>query len=64
MTELENTEVKNEGLTYRQAMDYLQIKSYTTLYKFIAKGLKVTEIGNVKRISKKSLDEFMDKYSI
>lgn len=64
MTELENTEVKNEWLTYRQAMDYLQIKSYTTLYKFIAKGLKVTEIGNVKRISKKSLDEFMDKYSI
>ena len=61
---MENTEVKNEWLTYRQAMDYLQIKSYTTLYKFIAKGLKVTEIGNVKRISKKSLDEFMDKYSI
>lgn len=64
MTELENTEVKNEWLTYRQAMDYLQIKSYTTLYKFIAKGLKVTEIGNVKRISKKSLNEFMEKYSI
>lgn len=56
--------VRSEWLTYRQAMDYLQIKSYTTLYKFIAKGLKVTEIGNVKRISKKSLNEFMEKYSI
>lgn len=64
MTELENTEVKNEWLTYRQAMDYLQIKSYTTLYKFIAKGLKVTEIGNVKRISKTSLDNFMKENSI
>lgn len=64
MTELENTEVKNEWLTYRQAMNYLQIKSYTTLYKFISKGLKVTEIGNVKRISKENLDAFMDKYSI
>ncbi len=64
MIELENTEVKNEWLTYRQAMDYLQIKSYTTLYKFIAKGLKVTEVGNVKRISKTSLDDFMKENSI
>ncbi|WP_283601418.1 helix-turn-helix domain-containing protein [Ligilactobacillus aviarius] len=61
---MENTEVKNEWLTYRQAMDYLQIKSYTTLYKFIAKGLKVTEVGNVKRISKTSLDDFMKENSI
>ncbi|WP_283577095.1 helix-turn-helix domain-containing protein [Ligilactobacillus aviarius] len=61
---MENVKVKSEWLTYRQAMDYLQIKSYTTLYKFIAKGLKVTEIGNVKRIAKENLDAFMDKYSI
>ena len=64
MTELENTKVRSEWLTYRQAMDYLQIKSYTTLYKFIAKGLKVSEIGNVKRISKTSLNDFMQKNSI
>lgn len=64
MIELENTKVRSEWLTYHQAMDYLQIKSYTTLYKFIAKGLKVTEIGNVKRIAKENLDAFMDKYSI
>lgn len=64
MIELENTKVRSEWLTYRQAMDYLQIKSYTTLYKFIAKGLKVTEIGNVKRIAKKNLDDFMQKNSI
>lgn len=61
---MENAKAKSEWLTYRQAMDYLQIKSYTTLYKFISKGLKVTEIGNVKRISKKNLDEFMNKHSI
>ena len=64
MTELENTKVKSEWLTYHQAMDYLQIKSYTTLYKFISKGLKVTEIGNVKRISKKNLNDFMKENSI
>lgn len=64
MIELENTKVRSEWLTYRQAMDYLQIKSYTTLYKFIAKGLKVTEVGNVKRISKTSLDDFMKENSI
>lgn len=61
---MENSKARREWLTYRQAMEYLQIKSYTTLYKLISKGLKVTEIGNVKRISKKSLDEFMDKHSI
>ena len=64
MIELENTKVRSEWLTYRQEMDYLQIKSYTTLYKFIAKGLKVTEVGNVKRISKTSLDDFMKENSI
>lgn len=64
MTELENTKTGSKWLTYRQAMDYLQIKSYTTLYKFISKGLKVTEIGNVKRIAKENLDAFMEKYSI
>lgn len=64
MTELENVKDRSEWLTYRQAMDYLQIKSYTTLYKFISKGLKVTEIGNVKRIYKKNLDDFMQKNSI
>lgn len=61
---MENTKTGSEWLTYREAMNYLKIKSYTTLYKFIAKGLKVTEIGNVKRISKENLDAFMDKYSI
>lgn len=54
----------NQWLTYKQAMDYLQIKSYTTLYKFIANGLKVTEVGRVKRISTKALDEFMNAHTI
>lgn len=54
----------NQWLTYKQAMDYLQIKSYTTLYKFIANGLKVTEVGRVKRISTEALDEFMNKHTI
>lgn len=55
---------QNQWLTYKQAMDYLQIKSYTTLYKFIASGLKVTEIGKVKRISTTALDEFMNAHTI
>lgn len=54
----------SQWLTYKQAMDYLQIKSYTTLYKFIANGLKVTEIGTVKRISTAALDEFMNEHTI
>lgn len=44
-------------------MDYLQIGSYMTLHKFIDEGLKVTDIGNVKRISKKNLDDFMNEHS-
>ncbi|WP_290033542.1 helix-turn-helix domain-containing protein [Ligilactobacillus cholophilus] len=54
----------NKWLTYKQAMDYLQIRSYTTLYKFIADGLKVSEIGKVKRISTEALDEFMNEHTI
>ena len=44
-------------------MIYLQIGSYTTLNKFISMGLKVAKIGNVKRFSKKALDDFMNEHS-
>ena len=49
--------------TPQQAMIYLQIGSYTTLNKFISMGLKVAKIGNVKRFSKKALDDFMNEHS-
>lgn len=32
-------------MTYKQAMNYLQIKSYTTLYKLIKDGLQTIEIN-------------------
>lgn len=54
----------NKWLTYKQAMDYLQIRSYTTLYKFIDDGLKVSEIGKVKRISTTAIDEFMNEHTV
>ena len=55
---------QNQWLTYKQAMDYLQIKSYTTLYKYIASGLKVTELGKVKRNPTTALVEFMNAHTI
>lgn len=50
-----------ELLTFKQAMERLQIKSYNTLYKYIDEGLKVTHLGKSKRISKRALNDFIEK---
>ncbi|MEJ6399960.1 helix-turn-helix domain-containing protein [Nicoliella lavandulae] len=46
-------------MTYKQAMKYLNIKSYNTLYVYINNGLPVTHLGNTKRIDKNELDKFI-----
>lgn len=51
--------VKSRYLTYKQAMNYMNIGSYNTLYKFIKQGLKVSIIGGVKRIDQQEADKFM-----
>ena len=51
-----------EWLSYKNALDYLGIKSYTTLKKIIKNGLPVVEIDGTKLISKTDIDEFMETH--
>lgn len=46
-------------LSLNQAMDYMGIKSYNTLYRMIDNGLPVIHVGNLKRIDRDKLDEFL-----
>lgn len=49
-------------LNYKDAMKYLGIKSPVTLRSYIKQGLPVIKIGNSKKISKDSIDEFMKEH--
>ena len=49
-------------LSYKDAMNYLGIKSPATLRSYIRQGLPVIKIGNSKKISKDSIDEFMEEH--
>ena len=52
-----------EQMNYKQALQFFNIASYNTLYSFIAQGLPVTQIGNVKRISKTNAQKFWDDHT-
>lgn len=52
-----------EYFGFKEAMQYLGIKSHNTLNYYIKKGLPVTIIGNSKRISKTAIDEFMQAHT-
>ncbi|USS85119.1 DNA-binding protein [Fructilactobacillus myrtifloralis] len=52
-----------ESMNYKQALQWFNIGSYNTLYDFIAEGLPVTVIGNVKRISKTNAQKFWDEHT-
>ncbi|WP_436686339.1 DNA-binding protein [Lactiplantibacillus plantarum] len=51
-------------MTYKQAMDCLNIKSYNTLYKYIKQGLRVVAINSTKRIDQLDADKFMEAHKI
>ncbi|MCK8606987.1 MULTISPECIES: DNA-binding protein [Apilactobacillus] len=46
-------------LKYKEAMKYLDINSYITLNRMIDNGLPVIQVGNIKRIDKLALDQYM-----
>lgn len=58
-----STEELPEQMNYKQALQFFNVVSYNTLYKFIAQGLPVTQIGNVKRISKTNAQRFLDDHT-
>lgn len=51
-------------LTYKEACNYIGIKTYDTLYSYIRNGLPVIAIGNSRRISKDDIDEFMNSHKV
>ncbi|MCM1514680.1 MAG: helix-turn-helix domain-containing protein [Anaeroplasma bactoclasticum] len=53
-----------EYFSYKKAMEYLDIDSYSALHSLIDAGLPVVKVGNSKKISKASIDEFMKKHEV
>lgn len=51
-------------MNYKQAMKFFNIGSYNTLYSYIKKGLKVTQIGSVKRIDQDDANKFLEAHKI
>lgn len=55
--------IQTEYFSYKQAMQYLDIKSHNTLRYYIKQGLPVTQVGKSKRISKTAIDDFMKDHT-
>lgn len=51
-------------MNYKQALKFFNIGSYNTLYSYIKKGLKVTQVGSVKRIDQDDANEFLEAHKI
>lgn len=51
-------------MTYKEAMQWLNIKSYNTLYKYIKQGLPVVTICGTKRIDQVDADKFMEAHKV
>lgn len=49
---------------YKQAMEYMNIKSKTTFGKYLKQGLPTIQVGKSKRIAKSDIDEFMAAHRV
>lgn len=49
---------------YKQAMEYMNIKSKTTFGKYLKQGLPTIRVGKSKRISKSDIDKFMADHRV
>lgn len=50
--------------SYREAMNYMGIKSKSTFSKYLSNGLPTIQVGNSKRISKTAIDKFMADHTV
>ena len=53
-----------EYFNYKQAMNYMNIKSKVTFGKYLKCGLPTIKVGNSKRISKSAIDKFMQDHTV
>lgn len=49
---------------YKQAMEYMNIKSKTTFGKYLKQGLPTIRVGKSKRIAKSDIDDFMADHRV
>lgn len=49
---------------YKQAMEYMNIKSKTTFGKYLKQGLPTIRVGKSKRIAKSDIDKFMADHRV
>ena len=49
---------------YKQAMEYMNIKSKTTFGKYLKQGLPTIRVGKSKRIAKSDIDKFMAEHRV
>lgn len=56
--------MNTEYLTFKQARQYLSIKSPKTLRAYIKQGLPVITVGRSKKISKAAIDQFMKDHTV
>lgn len=49
---------------YKQAMEYMNIKSKATFSKYLKNGLPTIKVGKSKRISKFDIDKFMADHRV
>ncbi len=56
------TFVISEWMSLKEGAKYAGV-SYNTFMKFRVRGLKVSEIDGVKRVSRKQIDQFLENHS-
>ncbi|AZV68879.1 DNA-binding protein [Bacillus cereus] len=56
------TSPSQEWMSISEATKYIGV-SYNTFVKFRHQGLKICEIDGIKRVSKKEIDDFLNKFS-
>lgn len=50
--------------SYKQAMQYMGIKSKATFDKYLTNGLPTIKVGKSKRIAKSDIDKFMAAHRV
>lgn len=55
--------IHHEWMSLKEGAKYADV-SYNTFMKFRLKGLKVSEVDGVKRVSRKEIDRFLEYHSV
>lgn len=59
---LSSTVPQGEWMSIKEGAKYARV-SYNTFMKFRTRGLKISEIDGVKRVSRKEIDKFLEIHS-